>query len=335
MKFPKLLLLDEIDAPLHPSMTRDLLDILLNVIIREHNVRVILTTHSPSTVALAPESSIFLLQSRPDGHLLELISKNKAIRSLASGIPTLNVSFDDRRQVFVESYRDAQVYTELYEVCRSELSSQRSLTFIEVGNRDDSGGEQNAGSVQVERIVTALRSGGNTSAWGLLDWDGNRERRDFLQVLSQSYRDGIESLLFDPAILLLTVVHTKREFAILKGLICDSDTLLGIYQKWSHSTWQSVVEKIQALVLGRDANKECLEISYLGGMRLGISKEYLHMDDHALEKKVYTAFPILTPLNKNSRCLLRHIATTIVREFPQMIPSDLIATFNEILEQDK
>jgi hypothetical protein len=57
--FPKLLLLDEPDAHLHPSMTVQFLDVIAEVLVRKHGVRVIMTTHSPSTVALAPEHSYF------------------------------------------------------------------------------------------------------------------------------------------------------------------------------------------------------------------------------------------------------------------------------------
>jgi energy-coupling factor transporter ATP-binding protein EcfA2 len=49
--FPKLLLLDEPDAHLHPSMTTQFLDVISEVLVNRHGVRVIMTTHSPSTVA--------------------------------------------------------------------------------------------------------------------------------------------------------------------------------------------------------------------------------------------------------------------------------------------
>ena len=97
--FPKLLLLDEVDAPLHPSMTRSLLDTIQNVLVRGNNVAVILTTHNPSTVALAPEESIYAMNTGEPR--IEKVSRNHAISLLTTGVPTLAVSFDGRRQVFV------------------------------------------------------------------------------------------------------------------------------------------------------------------------------------------------------------------------------------------
>ena len=45
--FPKLLLLDEPDAHLHPSMTTQFLDIISEVLVNKLGIRVIMTTHSP------------------------------------------------------------------------------------------------------------------------------------------------------------------------------------------------------------------------------------------------------------------------------------------------
>ncbi|WP_335177584.1 AAA family ATPase [Nostoc sp.] len=59
--YPKILLFDEIDAPLHPSMTQSLLRTIQEILINQHNIKVILTTHSPSTVALAPGSSLYAM----------------------------------------------------------------------------------------------------------------------------------------------------------------------------------------------------------------------------------------------------------------------------------
>ena len=46
--FPKLLLLDEPNAHLHPTMTQQFLNVVKNVLVDKFNVRVIMTTHSPS-----------------------------------------------------------------------------------------------------------------------------------------------------------------------------------------------------------------------------------------------------------------------------------------------
>src|SRR5256885_10852409 len=46
------------------------------------------------------------------------------------GVPTISISFDGRRQVFVESSRDAATYDRLFQRYKSEVGSERSLIFI-------------------------------------------------------------------------------------------------------------------------------------------------------------------------------------------------------------
>ena len=58
-KFPEVILFDEPDAHLHPSLTKLFLDVIKEVLVREQSVKVILTTHSPPTIALAPDESIY------------------------------------------------------------------------------------------------------------------------------------------------------------------------------------------------------------------------------------------------------------------------------------
>ena len=60
-KFPEVILFDEPDAHLHPSLADLFLNVVKDTIVRKNGVKVIMTTHSPSTVALAPEESIYLM----------------------------------------------------------------------------------------------------------------------------------------------------------------------------------------------------------------------------------------------------------------------------------
>lgn len=77
--------MDEPDAHLHPSMTRQFIDILKGVLVDHYKVRVILTTHSPSNVALAPETSLFVM-AREQPRIRRATSKAEAIGLLTSGL---------------------------------------------------------------------------------------------------------------------------------------------------------------------------------------------------------------------------------------------------------
>lgn len=87
--FPQVILFDEPDAHLHPSLTQIFLDVVQNVLLKGHQVKVILTTHSPSTVALAPEESIYCMD-RDLGHPIK-IDKRAAINTLSFGLASVSI----------------------------------------------------------------------------------------------------------------------------------------------------------------------------------------------------------------------------------------------------
>jgi predicted ATPase len=328
--FPKLLLLDEIDAPLHPSMTVSLLQTIQNVLVKDRGVSVIITTHSPSTVALAPEGAIYSMD--PTGPRIEKVTRSAALSILTAGVPTLAVSFDGRRQIFVESRTDARLYELLYQKYKGLLNSERSLVFVEVGRRDDTGQESNAGCDQVIRFIDSLSEGGNQSVLGLLDWDGKRLSTNRIHILSPSIRDGLESLLFDPKLLVATLAREDVQFAKEKGILDAQDTYMSL-EGWDATRWQRAVDVIQKMVIGLafDPN-HVIDISYVNGITLKISKHYLHTDDHKLEKAITEVFGMLKAKNRRTGELMQHIAGTILGDYPSFLPSDLITTLKKLLE---
>ncbi|USH03631.1 ATP-binding protein [Grimontia kaedaensis] len=329
--FPKLLLLDEVDAPLHPSMVVSLLKTIQDVLVDGKGVSVILTTHSPSTVALAPEETLY--EMNPSGPLVEKIPRSRALSILTAGVPTLSISFDGRRQIFVESKTDAFIYEKLYQAYKQRLNTERSLSFIEIGRTDSSGVEKNSGCAQVERIVTALIENGNSSVFGLVDWDGNREPCERIQVLSPGIRDGIETLVLDPVLLTATVIKENHQFCVDKKIINEGDRYTHI-GAWEQSKWQSTINIVQDIIFNQNLPDDYENISYLNGMSLDVNRKYLHMDDHALEERVISEFAFLRPKNHHAGGLMKHIVTSILGDYPDLLPQDLITTFSTILDFD-
>lgn len=126
--FPKLLLLDEPDAFLHPSMIVQLLE-FLGKISNDFNFYVLVATHSPTTVALAPDNSIVSVN---DG-LLESMEKDSAITDLLEGVTQISISSKNRRQVLVESYNDVEIYEAIYQFLASRkklLDPKISISFM-------------------------------------------------------------------------------------------------------------------------------------------------------------------------------------------------------------
>lgn len=85
--FPDLLLLDEVDTSLHPSMIKNMLDVIETIFL-DQDVNVILVTHSPTTIALCNDASIFVVNKGGENRI-EPKSKQDALSILTEGFATL------------------------------------------------------------------------------------------------------------------------------------------------------------------------------------------------------------------------------------------------------
>ena len=109
--FPQLLLLDEIDATLHPSMIKNMLNVINDVLLPRY-VKVILATHSPTTVALSPEDAIFVV-NKGGPNRIEKSSKKNALKILTEGYVTLEEGIKIFDQI---SKKDISVISEGHNV---------------------------------------------------------------------------------------------------------------------------------------------------------------------------------------------------------------------------
>jgi len=85
---PKLLLLDEIDSPLNPSVIDKFISYIKDNFLT-NGVKVVIATHSPSTVAFAPDNAVYLVNTRKSEPLVAT-ANNDAIDALSEGFITLS-----------------------------------------------------------------------------------------------------------------------------------------------------------------------------------------------------------------------------------------------------
>jgi ABC-type cobalamin/Fe3+-siderophores transport system ATPase subunit len=208
--FPQVLLMDEPDAPLHPSMTKHFLNVLQDVFVKEKNVKVIMTTHSPSTIALSQEDSIYVMNSQSPR--LRKASKDEALSVLTSGVPTLSVNYENRRQVFVESKYDQIFYEQIYSKSCQLNPSHISLDFLCSSN------DGSAGCEQVKEIVSKLSGFGNHQIFGIIDWDNKNSGTSKVKVIGEDVRYSVENYILDPLILAIYLIReafvNKEEFGL-------------------------------------------------------------------------------------------------------------------------
>ena len=96
-KFPEILLLDEVDAVLHPSMIRQMLDVIQNYFVGKQKMKVLMATHSPSTVAYAPEESIYIVNPSGNEPRVEKQDKQTALSILTEGV--VSCVFDSNARI--------------------------------------------------------------------------------------------------------------------------------------------------------------------------------------------------------------------------------------------
>src|SRR5690606_37864812 len=110
----------------------------------------IVSTHSPSTVALSPDEAIFVV-NKFDEPKIEKSTKDRALNILTAGVPSFSVNYENRRQVFVESPNDVIFFEKLYRILSNSLSPEISLSFISSGeSRTDKNGIKISNCEQVE-----------------------------------------------------------------------------------------------------------------------------------------------------------------------------------------
>ena len=99
---PKLLLLDELDAVLHPSMIAALVRTLKALFVPQ-GTKVLMTSHSPMTVAALDEADIFRVV-RSGGHVrISRTTKSEAIDELSEGLASIDVGLK------IAAYDEAKV----------------------------------------------------------------------------------------------------------------------------------------------------------------------------------------------------------------------------------
>jgi len=313
---PKILLIDEPDAFLHPKMVLKMYQALKSFNRNFHSL-IIISTHSPTTVALAPSESVYLVEK----NAITAIEKDSAISELLDGVTQISLNPKNRRQVFVESQYDVDVYQSIYSKLAHNstiIDSKISLSFVSSGPKmpkqqlidkvkqvlgvtsestlnefvESLNGIGNC--VQVIGQVEALVANENDSVRGIIDWDLKNTPSIGISVLAQGYAYSIENITLDPICILL-LLHIDKNTYFTMSDICGTDI------NWSD--WlldklllQESVDRYILKVLGRKNKKDsCL--SYVSGVKLLTDSEYLKMNGHDLERLVIKAYAEL-----NSYC---------------------------------
>lgn len=282
--FPKLLLLDEPDAHLHPSMTVQFLDVISEVLVRKHGVRVIMTTHSPSTVALAPEGAVFQME-RGGAEVQPVADRAAIISVLTAGLVTVSRA---TRFCFVEDEDDVTFYNAVLDILTdtgpskdpSAIRDTPSLVFIaaSVGRGAD---KIPGGKSIVEKWIDKLDSPPLTTTFlGVLDRDRENQPGARIKVIG---RYSFENYLLDPINVFGLLLENGTAPAVSDVIVTSGDehTLRVLPETSLQAISDVITSKVENLNSGLVPAPR-VEVEYTRGMRVEVPSWVIHHRGHDL-----------------------------------------------------
>jgi ABC-type lipoprotein export system ATPase subunit len=316
-----LLLLDEPDAALHPEFSKLLIETLDRYIVKTARVRVVLTTHSPSTVACSLGIPIFEMDKHQRVPVLSSITS--AVKSLTEGLPLLRISSDPRRQIFVESKYDVIYFEKFLQNIRRYIQSKIDFQFLpprsSLGSNCD----------DVKSIVNELSKLGNDLVYGIIDYDNKNQSTGRIIVLGDGKRYSVENYVLDPLYVGLLLIREKILSLDSIGLPPLSYVDL---KQLEQIEWQKVINfVVESLGFSVGDDHSCETIS---GCSFLVPLDFFNCNGHLLEEKILNKWP---PLNKVKRgrtednIFKEYIFDSVISDYPGFISKDLIETFEKIV----
>lgn len=322
---PSIMLFDEPDAYLHPSLCHTMLDVMQKVFVDQHKIKIIMTTHSPTTVAMAPETSIF----RMDAGEMVKSSKRDAILSLTAGLSTISVYYENIKQVFVEADNDNLFLTHIFHhaISGGYLNPDISLRFVNVGD------DKEGGCTIVRKVVNDLTKADNKTIFGIIDWDHKNGDSDRIKILGGSKRYAIDNYILDPLTLVLLYLEESHERTKIGFEASDS---IVRFSKKTHDEKQSyinnVVKTIEAKIPEHSKEKnDLIEYTILCGEKFSIPQWFMENCGHDLNEWIRAAIPFLGKY-KTDKTLYKKIVETCYGNYPEIIPMDIVDTLKIIQE---
>ncbi len=307
---PEMLLIDEPDVGLHPSMSKKMVDILNKDIVKKSNIPTVITSHSPTTVIASEGISIYQLER--GNSIPSKIDIQAAVETLSRDVPFLKISTDKRRQVFVESKYDVQYYELITNILARKEALPAEPIFIPA--RTSTG----SNCTDVINVVNSLYDNGNEQIYGIIDWDKENNSTERVLVLGESERYNIESYLLDPLLMGLLFIR-KAEFKFKDFCISSFSTYVeaGGLKKIDA---QKIIDKI-LYDLNLPSNNSCKYKLY-NGWELSISSSYNNYQGHELEKLYKEKYPFLNAYKREYE-LKEDVIKKVISDYPQYSPVEI------------
>lgn len=324
LKYPDYLFLDEPDAHLHPEMSKLLIDVLYETFVNQLGIKVLITTHSPSTVALAPEESIYEIRNEPITELRK-VDKDSALKILTENLPTLTIDYKNHRQIFVESPIDQYYYSSVFNKLKLDGGLVHQLYFIASamgrGNCD-----------LVNTLVKAMRDSNNRTSFGVIDWDLKNNPTDFVKLHGHNNRYSIENYILDP--IYLVALFIEQKLANHVGELGFDETYSQHFignesqeklQEYANWLINKVYEKKPILKSSEQTN---IHVEYSNGKKISLPQWFVSKRGHDLEPILRETFPSLSQFPSETELYIK-MAQVTAKCYP-FVPIDTISLLKEL-----
>lgn len=313
-----ILLIDEPDASLHPEFSKFLLNTIKNHIIGKAGIKVIITTHSPTTVAMADEESIYEMDKNEKIPIK--VSKEKALSILTEDIPSLRVSIDKRRVVFVESQYDAENYEKIGELLKKYHSFDTQLSFHAA--TDHSG----SNCSDVYSMLDTLKN--VHGVYGVVDYDNHNTSTNNVKVMGDGgeKRYTIENYILDPVYIGLALIRDNLVKCPLNEIT---------YISFEKNTPQQKQDFIDWILNELGFNGPKVKYKIVGGEVFSIDSNWVTQKGHDIEAKIKTKWACINQIisqykNKGDNALKCALLDKTIRDYPQYLSYDFINLFNSL-----
>lgn len=264
-------------------------------------VPVLLTTHSPSTAALAPEGSHFVSTA---GERIRAVSRDSAVRALSEGVPILAVSVDARRTVVTEDKADESLHSMAYQALAGMIESEFTLQFLGI----------KGGRSVVERVVPDLRGSGNERVIGLVDFDDRPVTTPHIYAAEARYT--MENYALDPLTVgLYVLAHEPAAPGASRPDARDYQAVVDWVHKESAPT-----------AMRKSPEVEC---EYVGGFVLRVPKWFLEKG-HVLEQILEARFSSIRAIKDRGVAIPFGLPDAIWPLNPLVIPMDLKRLYDRL-----
>lgn len=349
---PKLLLLDEPDAALHPQMVQKL-HVALRQIVKSFGTKIIFTTHSPTTVALMGDNQVFQISET----VLSQVEKDVAISELLVGVDQVSVHYTNQRQVYVESNSDAEIYKSIFGALkeRNRVTQHISLAFIPAAPKlpvtsvkdllkahlgvlnelkrdafiEALNGQGNC--AQVFGAVESLVGLDNQTVHGIVDWDLKTSATQHVHVLGSGLFYSMENAVLNPLTLGLYLLQCYRERVVPGeyGLIAGY-SMPEIYA--DTTSWQAIADAVTMRIMQTQSLIYDLECEFFDGTVIRFAKTYVQRNGHDLVAlaKDHHAYPFLKVHRNDAKLLMEVVKQGIVSSDLRSLPACFVRIFEEI-----